>query len=287
MNPSKYIATGVVFATIWGSAGVANKIGLKYGQPLWMTNTRFLISATLLMLFVHGIKRMPLPARQDYKPLMIYGVLVNAIYMSLFIYGVKEASAGISTLALVMNPLIINILSAYWYKKPVRSVVWIGLSLGITGVCIATWPLLQGAQVTLHGMSFLAASMLCYSIGTVYYAHREWHLPKLVINTWQIFFGAVLLLPLSLTLNDISLTNYTTAYWGAVLWMAIPVTIVAVQLWLILLSYDTSKATLWLFLCPVFGFFYSWLMLNEPITLYTVTGTALVLAGLYIGVFRK
>ena len=284
MKSSVYILTGVVFATLWGSAGVANKIGLQYGQPLWMTNTRFLIAAGLLLLFVHGIGRAPLPARGDWKPLAIYGVLVNAVYMSLFIYGVKEATAGICTLALVLNPLIINLLTAYWYKKPVSSNVWLGLCLGIIGVGIATWPLPQDTQVTLRGILFLAASMLCYSIGTVYYAHRTWLLPKWVINTWQIAFGAVFMLPASLLLNDIGQTNNTPIYWAVVLWLAVVVTIVAVQLWLVLLSHNTSKASLWLFLCPLFGFFYSWLFLNEPFTGYTFAGTVLVLIGLYIGI---
>lgn len=283
MKSSTYLLTGIVFASLWGSAGVANKIGLKDGQPLWMTNTRFLIAAAILLVAVHLIGRATLPTRSEWKPLAVYGVLVNAVYMSLFIYGVKEATAGISTLVLVINPLVINILTAFWYKKPVANTVWAGLTLGIIGVGVATWPLLQGATVTARGMGFLGASMLCYSVATVYYAHRTWTLPKWVINTWQIFFGAVFMLPASLLLNDISLTHNTPTYWGVVLWLAIIVTILAVQLWLLLLSYNTSKATLWLFLCPLFGFFYSWLLLGEPITGYTIAGTLLVLAGLYIG----
>ncbi len=289
MNTSKYFATGVAFAMLWGSAGVANKLGLQAGgQPLWMTNTRFCIAACILLFFVHVVGRAKLPERSNFKPLAIYGILVNTIYMSLFIYGLRESAAGISTLALVMNPLIINILTAFWQKKDVSRQVWLGLGLGITGVAIATYPLLLDAHVTLRGMLFLAASMLCYSIGTVYYAQANLTLSKWTINAWQIFFGAVAMLPISFAISSFEPAHDIAGYWSAVLWLALVVTIVAFQLWLSLMAYSTSRASLWLFLCPLFGFLYARLLLGEPITGYTLAGTLLVLGGLYIGnVVRK
>ena len=127
------------------------------------------------------------------------------------------------------------------------------------------------------------SSMLCYSIGTVFFANRTWTLPKLVINTWQIFFGALLMLPITFIFSNPPYENYNIQYWSAIFWLAIPVTIIAVQLWLNLLSIDAVKASLWLFVCPIFGFIYAYFLLGEPITLYTLVGTCLVIGGLYLG----
>jgi drug/metabolite transporter (DMT)-like permease len=67
-----------------------------------------------------------------------------------------------------------------------------------------------------------------------------------------------------------------------VLWLAIPVSIAAVQLWLWLLKTNAVKAGLWLFLCPLFGFvFAAWLM-KDSISLYTIAGVAMVITGLLI-----
>jgi drug/metabolite transporter (DMT)-like permease len=206
--------------------------------------------------------------------------------MSFFIYGLKNVSAGISTLTLALNPLIISILSSFWFKKKINLTTWAGLFLGTVGVAIATYPLLQNAQVNLLGMTLLLASMLCYSVGTVFYANHTWTLPKLVINTWQILFGALLMLPITYLSSSSSSSsseyNYFQ-YWGAILWLAIPVSIIAVQLWLNLLSIDAVKASLWLFVCPIFGFTYAYLLRGEPITNYTFLGTFLVIGGLYLG----
>ena len=275
---------GLAYALLWASAGVANKFGLAAGgQPLLMTNIRFLIAAALLLVLVHGIQKNALPKREDWKDLFVYGLLNNTIYMSLFIYGLKNASAGISTLSLALNPLIISILSSFWFKKEIKNTIWIGLFLGITGVAIATFPLLQKAVVNPIGMSFLLASMLSYSVGTVFFANKTWTLPKLVINTWQIFFGALLMLPITFLFSTAPYENHNVQYWAAIFWLTIPVTIIGVQLWLNLLSIDAVKASLWLFVCPIFGFIYAYFILGEPVTFYTFVGTGLVIGGLYLG----
>ena len=67
----------------------------------------------------------------------------------------------------------------------------------------------------------------------------------------------------------------------------IPVSIGAVQLWLYLLKKDPIKASLWLFLCPIFGFIYAAFLLKEPITSYTYIGTLLVIVGLYLAQREK
>jgi drug/metabolite transporter (DMT)-like permease len=66
-------------------------------------------------------------------------------------------------------------------------------------------------------------------------------------------------------------------------WLVIPVSIGAIQLWLYLLKEDTVRASLWLFLCPIFGLMFSSILLSEPFTLYTALGALLVILSLFWG----
>ncbi len=284
----KNFLTGLGYAIFWSSASVASKFALIGGQPpLWLMNLRYLIAAAILLFVVHGIQRKAFPQPSDYKSLFIYGLLTNTGYISLFIYGLKGASAGISTLTLALNPLFITVLSAFFLKKEVTRNTWIGLGLGTIGIALATYPLLKNAFVSLEGMGFLLASMACYSIGTIYYTTQTWNLPKLSINAWQLFFGAIMMLPITFLLNDVSQTQYSVQFWVSILWLVFMVTIVAVQLWLNLLSIDPIKASFWMFTCPLFGFLYAYLILNEPITIFTAIGTFFVLGGLYLGMEKR
>ena len=85
------------------------------------------------------------------------------------------------------------------------------------------------------------------------------------------------------TLNNLfSLNHYDSNFWISVCWLVF-VSIGAVQMWLYLLKIDPIKASLWLYLCPTFGFIYAKILMDEPITVYTVVGTLIVILGLYIG----
>ena len=76
--------------------------------------------------------------------------------------------------------------------------------------------------------------------------------------------------------------HYNFGWVISVLWLAVVVSIFAIQLWLYLIRHDPVRGSFWLFLCPVSGFIIAAFMLHEPISLYTVVGVLLVIAGLYL-----
>jgi probable blue pigment (indigoidine) exporter len=279
----KEILIGLLFAVFWASASVATKIGLQSAEPFVITNTRFILAALLMLVWAHLVRRYPLPKRSEFRPLLVYGLLNASIYLGVFSWAMRYATAGLGSLSVALNPLLIAIISAFFLKKKVDKAVWAGLLMGIIGVGIVTFPVLRDSTATPLGVSLLFSSMLSYSLGTVYFSKLSWSIPRLVINGWQVLFGALTLLPVTLWFSDWERHEWGLPFWGSVLWLAVPVSIGAVQLWLYLLHRDPVKAALWLYLCPILGFFYAWLLVGESITLYTGVGTVLVIWGLYSG----
>jgi probable blue pigment (indigoidine) exporter len=279
----KKILAGLIFAALWGSGSVATKLGLKVSQPLLLINTRFFIAALLMLAISLLINKDRLPKKSEWIPLLICGLLSMAIYPSAFVYAMKNVTAGIGTLGSATCPLIISVLNAVWLRQKITWNIWTGLFIGITGVAVAIYPLLLNAHATPLGVTLLTFSMLCYSVGTVYYQSVTWTLPRLSINGWQVLFGGLILLPFTTLLFEQTKNEINTTFWFSVLWLVVPISILAVQLWLYLLKAEPTKASLWLFLCPIFGFFYAYILTNEPITIYTIIGTILVIGGLALG----
>ena len=273
---------GFAFAGLWASASVATKIGLISAQPLVIANVRFFLAGFLMLLGAHTFRKYRLPERDEWLPLLIYGLLNVTVYLGLYIIAMKELSAGVGSLSPAVNPLMISILSAFWIKRSVKKTEWLGLLLGFLGVAIVVYPLMAASYVTLRGLTLMFFSLLSYSVGTVYYSSRTWRLPILAINAWQVLLGGICLLPFTFLLTDFSKQHYDHNFWVSVLWLVV-VSIGAVQMWLYLLKIDPVKASLWLYLCPTFGFIYAKLIMDEPITIYTVVGTLIVILGLYIG----
>ncbi|GAB3885489.1 DMT family transporter [Spirosoma agri] len=280
---------GLFFAALWASASVATKFGVQSVHPLILANVRFFIAGGGMLLFAYGIQRKNAwPTGVEWRQLTIFALLNTTIYLGAFVLALKQVSAGIGSLSTATNPLFIALLSAIWLRRMPRWNETAGLLLGLLGVGVATYPLLQNSYATVDGLLILLGGMISVSAATVYYASIEWRLPNLVINGWQVLIGGLLLLPftfLSAALDSaaFSASHYDLRFWASVFWLIVPVSVAALQLWFYLIWQDPIRASLWLFLCPIFGFAYSYLLMGEPITLYTVSGTALVIGGLYLG----
>lgn len=283
----KFILPGLLFAMLWASAAAATKFGVLSADPLILAQTRFFIAGPLMLLVAYGIQRGPLPNRIEFKRLTLFALLNTTIYLGAFVLALQQVSAGIGSLSTATSPFFITLISAVWLRRPVRWYEALGIALGMMGVLLATYPLLRSSHATVPGLLIILGGMVSISAATVYYARFTWRLPNLVINGWQVLIGGLVLLPFTLIFADFTHSSYDTRFWGSVFWLIIPVSVVALQLWFYLVRTDAVQASLWLLLCPIFGFAYSAILLNEPLTTYTYLGTALVLAGLYLGQREK
>ena len=161
--------------------------------------------------------------------------------------------------------------------------VIISIVVCMAGVLCAAWPLFAEATVTTKGLLILLFSMLCYSLAAIYFSEKEWNgLSLFTINGWQTLLGGLFLLPFTLFFYKAEANHYNNTFWLAVGWLAIPVSIFAVQLWLWLLQTNAVRAGLWLFLCPLFGFVFAAWWMKDSISIYTIAGTALVITGLLL-----
>ncbi len=226
--------------------------------------------------------RHPFAQGTELRQLLIFSVLNTTIYLGAFVLAMREVSAGIGSLSTATNPLFITFFSAIWLKRKLRWYEAAGIVLGLAGVGLATWPLLERSYATVSGLLILLGGMVSVSLATVYYASIQWRLPAIVINGWQVLLGGLTLLPVTLIWADFGATRLDAQFWGGVLWLVFPVSVAALQLWFYLVKQDAVRASLWLFLCPIFGFLYAYVLLGEPVTRLTYLGTALVLGGLYL-----
>ena len=281
-RPLSPILTGTLFAIFWASASVAGKFGLFSVEPLVLFNLRFFGAGLILLVYVYGFRRDRLPHSDEWKQLSLFGALNTTLYLGIFVLALSEVTPGITTLAVALNPLLISILSAVWTKRKVLLREWMGILIGFGGVLIAAYPHLETNFATPTGLVLLALSQLAYSVGAVYYAGVSWKLSRMTINGWQVFIGGLFLLPFTFLMHEKENT-FDLRFFLSLAWLVLPVSVLAIQLWLRLLKADAVRASMWLYLCPVFGFIYASVLLREPLDAFTFVGTALVLVALYLG----
>ncbi|MBP6234811.1 MAG: DMT family transporter [Saprospiraceae bacterium] len=283
----KWVAAGLTFAILWPSASTATKVGLTVAQPLVIALTRFAIASAVMISFAHVIKRHRYPTGDEWKQIAIYGLLNITIYLGLYVVAMQSVTAGIGALAVATNPIFILFMSVLILKRQLTSNIVLSIIVCTIGVIYAAWPLFAEATVSVNGLLILLISMLSYSVAAIYFSQLKWNgLSLFVINGWQTLIGGLFLVPFTVIFYEPSANQFIESFWYAVFWLAIPVSIFAVQLWMWLLQVNEVKAGLWLFLCPLFGYFFAAWWMGDSVSSYTIAGVSLVIGGLFLSKFN-
>lgn len=274
---------GIIFTMLWASASIATKFGIVSTTPLTLALLRFAFTGFLLFMFIHIIKREALPKRSQWRALFLLGLLNTTIYLGATFWALQYVSAGLFNLFVTVNPFIVALLSYIWLCRPFDYREWMGMGIAATGLIIATYPSLITSKASLTGIIVLTIGMLAMAIGSVYFSKVKLDLPSLTINTWQILIGGVLLLPVAyFTERKHFFIVWDFHLFGALFWLTIIISVFTMLLWFYLLKTDPVKANNWLFLTPVFGYLFAWLLLGEKITLYDIIATLLIIFGLFL-----
>lgn len=276
------IAEGLLFALLWASATVATKIAVHSCDLFLLTLIRFLTVSVLLLGYTYIVKRKSsnLPTKAEFKKLFILGVLNVAVYMSGYLIAIKYVSAGLISLITAVNPLLLILFSAIFYKRKLTSAEIIGVAIAVSGLALASVPTLYNSHATLLGLLALIAGIAALSSGSIYYANCGLTLKKTEVNTWQITIGGLLFVPVVLLNGSNNFIIPDRHFFFSITWLIVPVSIVAYAMWLNLVQKDSVKAGLWLFLTPAFGYLMAAVVLHETITIYGIAGGLLVVSGL-------
>ncbi len=276
------IAEGLFFALLWASATVATKFAFRSCDLFLLTLIRFLTVSVLLLGYTYIIKNKSsrFPSKAEFKKLSLLGVLNVTVYMSGYLIAIKYVSAGLISLITAVNPLLLILFSALFYKRKLTSYEIAGVVIAVSGLVLAAIPNLYHSHATFQGLLALVAGICALSSGSIYYANSGLTLKKMEVNTWQITLGGVLFIPVVLLNGSNNFIIPDQNFFLSIAWLIFPVSIIAYAMWLILLQKDTVKAGLWLFLTPAFGYFMAVVILREKITVYGVMGSLLVVGGL-------
>ena len=283
-KPLLNFLSGIIFVILWASASSATKIGLHSVQPLVLSIPRFILASALMLSIAHLAMRQPLPATKTaWKKIAIYGFFNVGLYLGLYVVAMQEVSAGLGSLFIAINPVLIMLISTIWFRQPLKAVTVLSFALCMAGMLLAAYPLLDGSHASPLGLVLLLLSNISYSAGAIYFSKQDWNgMHILTINGWQTLFGCLYLLPFALFFYKPTANVFDLGFLGAVVWLAIPASIIASLLWMSLLRDNPTKASAWLFLCPIAGFAIASVIMKEPLSWHTLVGVILVIAGLYI-----
>lgn len=276
------LALAIVF--VWGTNFVVIRLGLNVLPPLFFATLRF------TLVFLPAALILPRP-KVSWGNMAVYGLAIGLGQFGMLFIAMKgHISPGLASLVVQMQVFFTIALSMARNHEQLKrnQIAACILALAGMGVIAAN----NGAGVTLIGIGLTLVAAMGWSLGNQ--ASREaGSVNMLAYVVWSALFAAPALLILSLMIEGrgaimAGLSRATWVTWGAVAWQSVGNTMFGYSCWAWLLSrYPTATVAPLSLLVPVFGFGASALLLGEPLPLWKLGATALIMAGLAVNLFWK
>jgi drug/metabolite transporter (DMT)-like permease len=268
----------------WGSSYLFIKIGVDHGlQPFTLIMFRLLIGFVLLATVV-TVARQSLPREpRMYGHLAVMGVINIAIPFSLITFAEQSVD---SSLAAVINgavPLLVIVIAAVFLRGESITVNRLaGLLVGFAGVA-----LIVGLDITNIGSSSavgelaLLGSTLSYAIGAVYARAHIHGLRPMIPALFQVFFGLLVTGALAFATEHPLAVDWVPESIFAVVWLGLLGSGLAyLAFFRTLQRWGATRTSLVAYLLPVYGIVLGVLVRGEPISITTLAGTGLIIAGI-------
>lgn len=286
--PARYrdAALFALLAVLFGGSFVAIKTGLAEIPPLLFAGLRFDIAAVALLGYIALTRDRDtwLPrTRGDLLGIGVAAVLLIAANNALLFLGQGSTTTAAAAVMYGLNPILAPLFAWWLLRQRLSAVGMLGILVALAGVVI----IVQPSPASLAGGSALgqllvlgaAAAVALGSVGLQYVEPRMNSVP---LTAWAMAGGAVLLHVTSAAVGETVPTvgSLAPVVMLSVLAIGIPSTAVAYPIYFGLISrVGPVRANLVAYAVPIVAAVMGWALLEETISVWTVVGFFVVVAG--------
>jgi len=271
------------FCFLWSSAFAAAKIAVRDCPPLTLLTIRFLIAGALMLGIAAASRQGKRPSARDLVPLILLGVLNNALYLGLSWSGMTTVSSAFTAVLISTNPLLIGVLAGPVLGEQLSWRKLLGLCLGLAGVALVLRSRLSGMQEDLHGTLLVTGGLIALVAGTLLYKRLKPQAGLWTATGIQSLAAAVALLPFALMYESLGDARLTASLVWSMAYMIVAVSMGGYYLWFMILTRaSATSASALHFLMPPLGLLFGWLVLREPVSWLDLLGIVPIAFGIWL-----
>ncbi|WP_435117158.1 DMT family transporter [Halolamina sp. C58] len=286
MSRYRNLALFLTLAAIWGSAFMAIKAGLAVFPPVLFAAIRYDIAGVLMLGYAWWVLDDPIPrGRDQWASVAVGAVLVIAAYHALLFVGEADdavTSASASVLVGLSPILTTGFARLFVPQERLEPAGFVGLLLGLAGAVVIADP--DPANLLAGGMGaklLIVAAAASFALGSVLTRWLDTELPIEAMEGWSMLLGALLMHVVSAGLGEsfaaVELNLLAVLSMG---YLSILASAVGFLIYFDLLDrLGPIEINLVSYVAPVFAALSGWLVLDEVVTVETVAGFLLILAG--------
>ncbi len=274
------LLAALIAVAIWGVNVVAIKVGIAEISPTLFNALRFGLLSVLLIPFA----RIP---KSQLKPVIWIALVMGIGHFYLLSVGMQYADSNTSVILVMLGAPISSILSFALGMERISRQQALGVIIAFSGIALPL--LLNGSAELKVGALFILISMTCWAMTNILVRRLE-HVPLLALQFWiGVISAPICFVGYQLSGSELSVVEQLNV--RVVLSIAFTVlgsSILAYSLWYATVNqHGINKVVSITFLQPLFTMIFAYIVLNEVISGWQLTGGAITLAGIYLYYFSR
>jgi drug/metabolite transporter (DMT)-like permease len=280
----------LVVYIVWGSTYLAIRVAVREGSgfpPFIMVAMRVLAASVILLAWGKIAKSPFRMKRRLWLTLGASAVLLWVGGNGLVSWAEQRAHSGYAALLVSTLPIWTAIIEAIIDRKPPSWRLVAALLVGFAGVGVLNWPVIrEGSLGDVFAAVALFFAPLLWGIGSIIQRRNPVPVNLEVSSGYQQMIGGVAILILSFLMRE-PVPHPIPQAWAAWGYLIIFGSVFAYTSFVKALHLlPTNIVMTYAYVNPVIAVFLGWTILGEPITLWTLGGTVLIVTGV-MGVFHE
>lgn len=289
----------VIVVAIWGFGWPAGRVVAQTVPPFTAGWIRYLIAVTCFLVFLKASGNWRTPTKAEWKTLAIIGFFSTFLYQAFFMYGMRFTAAGDASLMITFNPFFTSLLAIIFLGEKM-TVRWIfGLILGISGIAVLfvyspnvdipfDERLLGDILIAGAAGAWACSSILKKKMMTDPAKDAQEPLSPLHLTVWASTVGfGIQTVPFVVEVSQQGISNPEFDAWVGIIFLAVFSTVLS-YVWFAdgIKKIGAGRASMYVYLVPIFGILSGWLLLDEKLGFSLVISFVLIVAGLLISQYK-
>lgn len=252
----------VLLAAIWGASFLFMRVAAPEFGALALVEIRLALGACILLPFL-WIERQRFPWRR-WAMLALIGAINSAIPFVLFAWAAQRAPAGIGAICNALAVLFTALVAALFFGERIGLRRALALFTGFAGVVVLASSKVAGADVG-AAVAAGATAALLYGFGANMVRKYLAGLPPAAVAAATLSMAALLTLPAAL--SQWPAQSPGALAWSAASLLGVVCTGLAFAMYYRLINrIGAARAVTVTYIVPLFGVFWAWWLLGEPLT---------------------
>jgi drug/metabolite transporter (DMT)-like permease len=279
---------GIVYV-VWSSTYLAMRILVAEGSgftPFTAGAARMIIASIIILIIAYCRNSNIWPKLSELPIIILSGILFWITGNGMIMWAEQHAHSGLAALMASTTPIWAAFLESILARRRPSWQLIASLMLGLAGIAVLMRPALANfARVDVFSGLALVCASISIAVASVIQSRKTVHISGLAMSGWQHLFAFFGFLLIALFIGD-PFPHPTQAAWLAWGYLVIFGSVFAFTAYITAIKLLPINIVMtYAYVNPVLALFLGWLLLNEPITYWTIAGAILVLAAI-VGVFR-